>query len=300
MSRPTLTIPGAGEQFFFDLNRARGWKDRAKLAAGFRPWFLAPQAPSPKEPSTSLTMGQHCELMVQEFGITREDQDRWALQSHQRAAAAAKDGVLAKQIVPFAGIDQDNLVRSDTSLERLSKLPAVFDKSARGTISAGNSSALTDGASVVCLAGESFARERNLPVRGYIEAIEFASLPPGDGLLMAPGITVPRLLERTGTSLGDIDIFEIHEAFSGQVLCNLAVWEKGWSKHPAVRPLGTIPPDRINVFGGSIALGHPFAATGGRLLVNACQALEARKGKKALISVCAAGGGAAAVLVTRE
>jgi acetyl-CoA acetyltransferase family protein len=298
MSRPTLTFPGEGEQFFFDLNRAKGLSAKTRKALAFRPRFVAPHAPSPKEPSTSLTMGQHCEIMVQEFGVTRAEQDQLALESHQRAELGRASGVFAKQILPLAGVSQDGLVRADTSLEKLSKLPSVFDRTAKGTITAGNASALTDGASVVCLMSEELAREQGKVVRGYIDAIEFASLPPGDGLLMGPGIAVPRLLKRLGLSIADIDLFEIHEAFSGQVLCNLKVWERGWSSYPGVEAIGAIPRDRMNVFGGSIALGHPFAATGGRLLLNACDALRARSGRRALISICAAGGGAAAALVS--
>jgi acetyl-CoA acetyltransferase family protein len=243
-------------------------------------------------------MGQHCELMAQEFQIQRAAQDSLALRSHQGAALAKQQGILDQQIVPLGDVKDDNLVRGDTSLEKLSALPAVFDRGPKGTISAGNASALTDGASVVCLMEEQAARQHNLPVLGYIERVECASVPPGDGLLMGPALALPRLMQRCGWSVADVDIFEIHEAFSAQVLCNLKVWKDGWARYPNVQPIGEIPEGKINVFGGSIALGHPFAATGGRLLLNACQALRAKGGKRAVISVCAAGGGAAAVAVT--
>jgi acetyl-CoA acetyltransferase family protein len=298
MSRPTLTLPGEGEQFFYSLNRAKTLPSKLRAATTFRPRFVLPNAPSPKEPSTALTMGQHCEIMVQEFGIARAEQDQLALESHQRAEVGRSSGIFAKQITPFAGVEQDGLIRADTSLEKLAKLPSVFDRTARGTITAGNASALTDGASVVCLMAEEMAHSQGLAPVGYVDGIEFASLPPGDGLLMAPGIAVPRLLKRMGLTLGDIDLFEIHEAFSGQVLCNLKVWERGWSSYPGVEAIGTIPRNKMNVFGGSIALGHPFAATGGRLLLNACDALRARGGRRALLSICAAGGGAAAAVVS--
>jgi len=298
MSCPTLTFPRRGEEFFIKLSRARTVGERLRLLLKFRPRFVAPQAPSPKEPSTGLTMGQHCELMAQESGITRADQDAVALRSHLNAVAAREQGVLARQIVSFAGVAEDNLVRPDTSLEKLGALPAVFDRSARGTISAGNSSALTDGASAVCLMSEDFARQQGLPIRGYIEAIDCAAVPPGDGLLMGPVLALPRVMRRVGWELTSVDLFEIHEAFAAQVLCNLKAWSEGWSRYPAESPLGLIPTEKINIFGGSIALGHPFAATGGRLLLNACDALQARGGKRAVISVCAAGGGAAAAAIS--
>jgi acetyl-CoA acetyltransferase family protein len=298
MSCPTLTFPRKGEDFFIRMSRVRSFKERLGLLMKFRPGFLAPQAPSPKEPSTGLTMGQHCELMAQEYGITRADQDAVALQSHQNAVTAREQGVLAGQISPFGGVSEDNLVRAETSLEKLAALPAVFDRSARGTISAGNSSALTDGASAVCLMAESFAREQGVPIIGYIESIDFAAVPPGDGLLMAPALALPRVMRRVGWDVASVDLFEIHEAFAAQVLCNLKAWEEGWKRYPAERPLGCLPRERVNVFGGSIALGHPFAATGGRLLLNACDALRVKGGKRAVISVCAAGGGAAAVAVS--
>jgi acetyl-CoA acetyltransferase family protein len=298
MSCPTLTFPRRGEEFFIQMNRARALSEKLKVLTRFRPGFLVPQAPSPKEPSTGLTMGQHCELMAQEYGINRADQDAIALASHRNAAAAREQGVLARQIVSLAGIGDDNVVRPDTSLERLSGLPNVFDRSARGTISAGNASALTDGASAVCLMSEDFARQQGLPIRGFIEGIDFGAVPPGDGLLMGPVVTLPRVMRRVQWDVASVDLFEIHEAFAAQVLCNLKMWEEGSARYPAESRVGLIPRERINIFGGSIALGHPFAATGGRLLINICDALEARGGKRGVISVCAAGGGAAAVAVS--
>ncbi len=298
MSTPTLTFPRKGEDFFIRLSRARSLSDKLRLLAKFRPGFLVPQAPSPKEPSTGLTMGQHCELMAQEFGISRAEQDAVAYRSHQRACIGRDKGIAGKQILPVGEVKEDNLVRSDTSLEKLATLPAVFDRGPKGTISAGNASALTDGASAVCLMEESLAREQGLSVLGYIEHVECASVPPGDGLLMGPAVALPRLLQRCGWKVGDIDSFEIHEAFAAQVICNVRAWKEGWSRYPHISAIGDIPEEKINVFGGSIALGHPFAATGGRLLLNACHSLHETGGKRAVISVCAAGGGAAAVAVT--
>jgi acetyl-CoA acetyltransferase family protein len=299
MSTPTLTFPKRGEEFFIRLSRARSMGERLSLLTRFRPRFLAPQAPSPKEPSTGLTMGQHCELMAQEFGVSRADQDAIALRSHKAAAAAREEGVLAKQILPLGGVTEDNLVRGDTSLEKLANLPAVFDRGPQGTISAGNASALTDGASAVCLMSEGLAKEVKAPIIGFLDRIEFASLPPGDGLLMAPALALPKLMRQCGLQISGVDLFEIHEAFAAQVICNMQAWESGWSRYPEVQPLGELDRSKINVYGGSIALGHPFAATGGRLLLNACQALEDRGGRTAVLSVCAAGGGAAAAAVSR-
>lgn len=298
MSNPTLTFPRKGEGFFFKLNKARKLGQKLSLAASFRPGFLIPQAPSPKEPSTGLTMGQHCEIMAQEFGIPRVDQDELALMSHQRAFAANNQGVLAEQIVPLGGVSEDNLIRGDTSAEKLATLPAVFDRGPKGTISAGNSSALTDGASAVCLMLDSYARELGVPVLGYLDAVEFESVPPGDGLLMAPALALPKAMARVGRGVSDCGVFEIHEAFSAQVLCNLRAWERGWDRYSDAKPLGAIPRAKMNVYGGSIALGHPFAATGGRLILNTCAALKGCDTATGVISVCAAGGGAAAAVIS--
>ena len=300
MSTPTLTFPRRGEEFFIRLSRARSLAERLSILKRFRPGFVAPQAPSPKEPSTGLTMGQHCELMAQQFRIPRLEQDAVALRSHLNAAEARAKGVLSQQIIPIGDVREDNLIRADSSAEKLAALPAVFDRGSQGTISAGNSSALTDGASAVCLASEDFARAQKLPILGYIDRIEFASVPPGDGLLMAPALAVPKLLSSLGWSFSSVDLFEIHEAFAAQVLCNLKAWEEGWSSYPGMAPIGRIPHERMNVYGGSIALGHPFAATGGRLLLNLCQALGDRGAKRGIISVCAAGGGAAAASISAD
>ncbi len=298
MSMPSLTLPRIGEEFFIKLARSRGVAERVKVLSRFRPKFLLPQAPSPKEPSTGLTMGQHCEIMAQQFAISRQAQDELALLSHQRAAVAQSAGLLAHDIVETVGVVSDGLVREDTSLEKLASLRPVFDKTGKGTITAGNASALTDGASAVCIAEETFAVQHKLPILGYIEEISFASLPPCDGLLMAPGLAVPNLLNKCGWNFSDIDLFEIHEAFAAQVLCNERVWSEGWSLYPQLTSLGAIDCEKRNIFGGSIALGHPFAATGGRMLLNACRALAERGGNRALISICATGGGAGAVAVS--
>ncbi len=298
MSRPALSFHPKAERLFLNLFRARSMGEKLSIAFGYRPWMALPLAPSPKEPSTGLTMGQHCELMAKEFSIARELQDNIAYQSHARAAKAQAGGVLAQEIIPVGGVEKDNLIRADTSLERLAKLPPVFDRSSAGTLTAGNSSALTDGASIIGLAAEDEARKRNLDIMGYIEAIEFSAISPNDGLLMAPALALPQVLERAGKTVADIDIFEIHEAFGAQVAANLLVWEKGWSKYPDLRPIGPIPSEKINVNGGSIAIGHPFAATGGRLILSALNELKRSNRKSAAISVCAAGAMACALIVS--
>lgn len=298
MSQPTLTFPRKGEQFFIKMAKARGMGAKLSMLSAFRPGFLAPQAPSPKEPSTGLTMGQHCELMAQEFKIGRVDQDQISFTSHQRAAEARASGVLAEQILPLGGVSEDNLIRPDTTVDALAALKPVFDRGPQGTITAGNASALTDGASAVCLMSEELARKQNREILGFLDGIQFASVPPGDGLLMAPALALPELLNRFNLGFNNIDLFEVHEAFAAQVLCNMKVWRDGWSRYPDTAVKGEIPSDRMNVAGGSIAIGHPFAATGGRLLLNTCQALKQRKLSRGAISVCAAGGGAAAALVS--
>ncbi len=297
MSMPTLTYPRAGEEFFLSLARRRDVMGKVRSLKSFRPRFLMPQAPSPKEPSTGLTMGQHCEIMVQEFGIGRSAQDEVALLSHQRASRAQVDGVLARDIFEVGDVVSDGLIREDTSLDKLAGLKPVFDRSGKGSITAGNASALTDGASAVCLVEAAFASENGLPILGYIEEFSFASVPPGDGLLMAPALAVPKLMDSCGIDFGAVDAFEIHEAFAGQVLCNEAAWRDGWNRYPELGSLGLIDPESRNIHGGSIALGHPFAATGGRMLLNACQLLLDASRHRVLISICAAGGSAGAVTV---
>lgn len=300
MSRPALTFHKKSQEIFFRLSRARSLPEKLQLITRFRPKHFAPSLPSPKEPSTGMTMGQHCELMVKEFGIGRRVQDELALRSHRNAANAQKAGFLATEIAALGEVAADNLIRESTTLDKLSALKPVFDRSASGTLTAGNSSALTDGASAVWLMSESRARSLNLEVLGFLEACEFASVKPEDGLLMAPALAVPKLLARLKLGVSDVDLFEIHEAFAGQVLCNLAAWEKGWAKYPEMKPIGTIPTEKINPNGGSLALGHPFAATGARLILSALAQLKRSNKRRALLSVCAAGAMGAAMTLTRE
>jgi len=300
MSRPTLTFHPKAEKLFLALSRARSAGERLKIIAGYRPKFALPIPPSPKEPSTGLTMGQHCELTTQELGIKREVQDQIAYRSHHGAAAAQKAGYLAQEIAPFEGVEHDNIIRADTSLEKLAKLSPVFDRSGKGTLTAGNSSSLTDGASLVCLMSEGEARRQGREILGYIDGIHFAAIAPKDGLLMAPTVALPELLARHKLTVDQIDRFEIHEAFGAQVAANLEVWERGWSKYPGAQAIGKIPTEKINVNGGSIAIGHPFAATGGRLVLSLAHELKRSGLKTGVISVCAAGAMAGAVLIRRE
>ncbi len=300
MSNPSLTINRKAEKFFIGLAKARSLNDKLKLLTTFRPGFLMPQPPSPKEPSTGLTMGQHCEISAKEFSVSRAEQDRIAFASHQNAVRAEEAGYLAEEILSLSSVSNDNIIRKNTSLEKLSKLRPVFDKSEKGSITAGNASSLTDGASSVALASESRAKEIGAEILGYIDHVEFAGIDPKDGLLMAPGLAVPKLLKKANLSISDIDFFEIHEAFGAQVAANKEIWKNGWDKFPDLKPIGEIPEDKINVNGGSIAIGHPFAATGGRLVLSAANHLKRTGKNKTLISVCAAGAMACAMIVSRE
>jgi acetyl-CoA acetyltransferase family protein len=243
-------------------------------------------------------MGEHCELMVKDLHIPRGIQDEIALASHRNAAWAAKKGYLAEEILPFHGVNADNLIRPDTNYEVLAKLKPSFDPK-NGTITAGNSSQLTDGASAVCLMSEAEALAQGREILGFLTGVEFAAINPDDGLLMAPGLALPRLLKRHGLKSGDIDRFEVHEAFAAQVAANNHVWREGWSKY-GIDPIGEVPADRMNVNGGSIAIGHPFAATGARLVHSLANELRRSDQKVGAISVCAAGSMACAMLIRRE
>ena len=300
MSRPALSFSPQAERFFLRLFGARSIGKKLSTLSSFKPGYILPQAPSPKEPSTGLTMGQHCELTAQEFGIARGEQDRVAYASHANAAKAQSAGLLAQEIVPIDGVDRDNIIRADTSIEKLAKLPPVFERSAKGTLTAGNSSPLTDGASVVCLMSEDQAKRQGRETLAFLEQVEFSAIAPSDGLLMAPALALPALLQRSNLSLDQIDFFEIHEAFAAQVLSNLMAWEQGWGKYPQLKPIGRIPPEKINVNGGSIAIGHPFAATGGRLILSLANQLKRSGAKTGVISVCAAGAMACAMLLRRD
>jgi acetyl-CoA C-acetyltransferase len=285
---------------------------RAKtLGARIAPWLrlrprdLKPTTPTVAEPRTGLSMGEHCELMAKEWEIGRAEQDELALASHMKAAAAWREGFYAGEVVPYAGLATDNNVRSDTSLAKLAALKPAYDRSPSGTLTAGNSTPLTDGASCVLLASEAWARSRNLPVQALlthsaVAAVDYAGLAgPREGLLMAPTYAVPEMLDRAGITLQDFDIYEIHEAFAAQVLCTLKAWQsESYCRDRLKRaPLGTIERSKLNPKGGSVALGHPFAATGTRIVATLAKQLEQRGSGRGLISICTAGGlGVSAIL----
>lgn len=277
------------------LSRARTLLERLKLIAGIRPSDLIPQAPSPAEPRTGLSMGQHCEFMAKEWNISREEQDALTVESHHKAAAAYNAGKMDKLIVPCAGVWRDNNLRPDTDANQLGKLRAAFDRSGSGTLTAGNSTPLTDGASAVLLASESWAQDRGFPILAYLTdsqtaAVDFTA---GEGLLMAPTVAMARMLTRAGRTLQDFDIYEIHEAFAAQVLCTLKAWDDPdycRDRLNLTAPLGPIDRSKLNPRGSSLAVGHPFAATGGRILSDLADQLAERDSCSGLISICTAGG----------
>ncbi len=283
--------------------RAKGAAGKARvLLKGLSLGELAPIPPANGEPRTGLSMGQHCELMAREFGIAREDQDKLACESHRKAAAAYDEGFMDDLLTPAAGIFRDSNLREDIALDKLAAMKTAFDKSARGTLTAANSTPLTDGAAAVLLASEEWAAARGLKPQAYIThaahaAIDFVN---GRGLLMAPTIAVARLLDRAGLTLQDFDFYEIHEAFAAQVLATLKAWESPEYCREVLgrgKPLGSIDRTKLNVKGSSLALGHPFAATGARITATLAKLLEQRGGGRGLISICTAGGmGVAAIL----
>ncbi|HEX2091811.1 MAG TPA: acetyl-CoA C-acyltransferase FadI [Longimicrobiaceae bacterium] len=290
-------------------SRARSLGERVQAFRAIRPRHLAPITPAIAEPTTGLTMGESAERMAQENGISREDQDRWALRSHRLAAAATADGRLTAEIVPvfvppkFDEVaTQDNGIRADTSLEKLAQLKPVFDRR-YGTVTAGNASPLTDGASAVLLMSEERAKALGYPPLGYIRSYAYASLSPADQLLQGPVYAAPLALERAGLSMKDVDLLEMHEAFAAQVLSNLQWFDSDRIAQERLgrdRAIGVPDEERINVMGGSIAIGHPFGATGGRITVTLLQELKRRGGQFGMISVCAAGAMGFVMIVERE
>lgn len=288
------------------LSQARSMKQRMAALKGFNPKELAPVSPTNGEPRTGLSMGQHCERMAQEWQISREDQDRMAYDSHQKTAAAYESGFFDELITPWNGVSKDNILRTDTSIEKLNSLRTVFDKGPNATLSAGNSSTLTDGAAAVLLCSEEWAAEHNLPVQAYLttgrsSSVDFVN---DEGLLMAPTVAVAEMLQRTGFELQDFDFYEIHEAFAAQVLCTLKAWESEDYCRDRLgldKPLGSIDPAKLNVNGSSLAVGHPFAATGARIVATLAQLLDDKGSGRGLISVCTAGGmGVCAILEHAE
>jgi acetyl-CoA C-acetyltransferase len=288
-----------------EVQHAKSFGQRLAAFKGFSPGELAPQPPSVSEPRTGLSMGQHTELMAQEWHLPRSEQDRFAMESHRKAAEAYRAGYFDDLIVPFAGVFRDNNLREDISLDRLATLKPAFDKSERGTLTAANSTPLTDGAACVLLASETWAASRALPIAAYLTQAQTAAnnFVAGEGLLLAPTIAVARLLERAHLSLQDFDFYEIHEAFAAQVLVTLKAFEDAaYCKRFLGRdaPLGSIDPSKLNVKGSSLAFGHPFAATGARIIANLAKLLS-EHGGRGLISVCTAGGmGVAAIMESTQ
>ncbi|MCD4534923.1 acetyl-CoA C-acetyltransferase [Nocardioides sp. cx-169] len=285
------------------VNAARDTKSRLAALAAIRPGDIGLEIPQNGEPRTGLSMGEHAALTALEWQIGREEQDELAAASHQNLAAAYEAGFLADQVTPFRGVERDNNLRPDSTAEKLGKLRPVFGKGEAATMTAGNSTPLTDGASVVLLASEEWAEEHGLPVLAYLTAYETAAVDyvhGGEGLLMAPAYAMARMLQREGLALQDFDYYEIHEAFASQVLSTLKAWEDPVFCKERLgldAPLGAIDRAKLNVHGSSLAAGHPFAATGGRI-VNVLAKLLAEKGSgRGVISVCAAGGqGVTAIL----
>lgn len=285
-------------------NRAKSTGDKIRALLKVRPGHLAPSIPRNGEPRTGLSMGEHCERMAQRWQIPRDEQDQLAYESHQKLAAAYAEGWQSDLLSPFLSLSRDQNLRPDIDLNKLATLKPVFERSARGTLTAANSTPLTDGASVVLLASEDWARARGLPILAYFKDGEAAAVDfvhGQEGLLMAPVYAVPRLLERNGLTLQDFDYYEIHEAFAAQVLCTLKAWEDAdycKARLGLDAPLGAIDRSKLNVKGSSLAAGHPFAATGGRIVANLAKLLSvAGEGKRGLISICAAGGqGVVAIL----
>ncbi|WP_166211554.1 acetyl-CoA C-acetyltransferase [Cognatiluteimonas telluris] len=287
------------------LHAARATTTRQKFEAfkGFHLRELKPEFPGVSEPRTGKSMGDHCEDMARHWAIARDAQDAWAAGSHHKLAAAYERGLLDDLVVPFRGVARDNVLRPDTSLEKLATLKPAFDKtSGHGTLTAGNSTPLTDGAAACLLASEDWARAHGHEPLCYLRDAQVAAVDfvHGEGLLMAPTIAVPQMLARNGLTLQDFDLYEIHEAFAAQVLCTLRAWESAdycRTRLGLEAPLGRIDPQKINPNGSSLATGHPFAATGARIVAMAAKELAQRGGGRCLVSICTAGGmGVVAIL----
>ena len=287
-------------------NRAKTTGDKIKaLLSGFRFSELKPEFPGVAEPRTGKSMGDHCEDMAKEWNISREAQDEWAVSSHKKLAAAYERGFFNDLIAPFRGVERDNILRPDSTLEKLASLKPAFDKvSGRGTLTAANSTPLTDGAAAVLLASDEWAAAHGHAPLAYLKDAQVAAVDfvHGEGLLMAPTVAVPEMLRRHGLTLQDFDLYEIHEAFAAQVLCTLRAWESEdycRNRLGLDAPLGRIDPEKINPVGSSLATGHPFAATGARVVATAARQLKERGGGRALVSICTAGGMGVVAIIER-
>ena len=290
-------------KILLEANRARTIQGRLAALAKVRPQYLAPAIPQNSEPRTGLSMGESAALTAVEWQIGREEQDELAVASHQNLAAAYDRGFLDDLVSPFLGLERDQNLRADSSVEKLAKLKPVFGKGAAATMTAANSTPLTDGASAVLLCSEEYAASRGWEVLAYFTAYETAAVDyvhGGEGLLMAPAYAMPRMLEREGRKLQDFDFYEVHEAFASQVLATLKAWEDPIFCHERLgldEPLGAVDRSKLNVAGSSLAAGHPFAATGGRIVATLAKLLAEKGSGAGVISICAAGGqGVTAIL----
>ncbi len=292
-------------KILLEANRGKSNLDKLKSLLKIRPRHVVPAIPRNGEPRTGLSMGESCELMAQTWQIPRDEQDRLAFESHHKLAAAYEEGWQNDLMTPFRGLTRDQNLRPDIDLEKIGTLKPVFERGSRGTLTAANSTPLTDGASVVLLASEEWAKARGLPILAYFKDGEAAAVNFVDrqeGLLMAPVYAVPRLMARNGLSLQDFDYYEIHEAFAAQVLCTLKAWEDPEyckTRLGLDQPLGSIDRSKLNVKGSSLAAGHPFAATGGRIVANLAKLLSLAEQGRGLISICAAGGQGVTAIIER-
>lgn len=292
-------------KILLEANRGKSNLDKLKSLLKIRPRHVVPAIPRNGEPRTGLSMGESCELMAQTWQIPRDEQDRLAFESHHKLAAVYEEGWQNDLMTPFRGLTRDQNLRPDIDLEKIGTLKPVFERGSRGTLTAANSTPLTDGASVVLLASEEWAKARGLPILAYFKDGEAAAVNFVDrqeGLLMAPVYAVPRLLARNGLSLQDFDYYEIHEAFAAQVLCTLKAWEDPEyckTRLGLDQPLGSIDRSKLNVKGSSLAAGHPFAATGGRIVANLAKLLSVAEQGRGLISICAAGGQGVTAIIER-
>jgi acetyl-CoA C-acetyltransferase len=297
-----LMYPGGFRALLLESYRGRRFAEKARPWLKLRPRHFVPQFPGVTEPRTGLSMGESMEATAKEFGVSREQQDQLALDSHLKAAAAYDAGFYDDLVTPFAGVAEDNNLRRDSTLEKLGRLKPSFDRTATGTLTAGNSTPLTDGAAAVLLASEDWASERNLPVSAYLTFCKVAAVDfiDTDGLLMAPVYAVSEMLREANLSLQDFDFYEIHEAFAAQALATLKAWESETFCRDRLgrdQALGAIDMDKFNVKGGSVAIGHPFAATGARVIATMAKLLREKGSGRGLVSVCTAGGmGVTAIL----
>ncbi len=295
VSDAPVVYPDDYRKVLMEVHRAQSLLDRIKSVFKIRPKHFKPVFPGVKEPRTGLSMGESCELTAKKWDVQREHQDQLALSSHIKAAAAYDAGWFDDLVVPFEGAEEDNNIRRDTTFEKLATLKPVFDKSEEGTMTAGNSTALTDGAAAVLLASEDWARKKNLPIMAYLtfakaSAVNFID---DEGLLMAPAYAVSDMLKQANLGLQDFDFYEIHEAFAAQTVATLKAWQsEDFCRNKLGRnePMGPIDLARLNTKGGSIAIGHPFAATGARIVATMAKLLHENGSGRGLISVCTAGG----------